>query len=149
MYIILLWPIPVLTKYLSRRKKVYIKAFLNRFMLILIIYKSCHLQRYLLPYITKSWWYCRCKLPKSEKWCHPMKDDYTWQEPNPRCSKLFSFKVGLSPSKKNCVNCFIVSPIKVMKNAFYSILKALFVLKILKFLIWLCGHVGKTAWLES
>ena len=35
-----------------------------------------------------------------------------------------------------------------MKNAFYFILKALFVLRIFKFLSWLFGHVGKTAWLE-
>ena len=35
-----------------------------------------------------------------------------------------------------------------MKNAFYFILKALFVLWIFKFLSWLFGHVGKTAWLE-
>ena len=30
-----------------------------------------------------------------------------------------------------------------MKNAFYFILKALFVLKIFKFLSWLFGHVAK------
>ena len=36
----------------------------------------------------------------------------------------------------------------VVKNAFYFILKALFVLKIFKFLSWLFGHVEKTAWLE-
>ena len=35
-----------------------------------------------------------------------------------------------------------------MKNAFYFILKALFVLKIFKFLSWLFGHAEKTAWLE-
>ena len=35
-----------------------------------------------------------------------------------------------------------------MKNAFYFILKALFVPKIFKFLSCLFGHVGKTAWLE-
>ena len=35
-----------------------------------------------------------------------------------------------------------------MKNAFYFILKALFVLKIFKILSQLLGHVGKTAWLE-
>ena len=57
-------------------------------------------------------------------------------------------KVGLSPSKKNCVICFIESPLKKMKNAFYFILKALFVLKIFKFLSWLFGYVGKTAWFE-
>ena len=36
--------------------------------------------------------------------------------------------------KKNCVIYFIESPLKMMKNAFYFILKALFVLKIFKFL---------------
>ena len=44
------------------------------------------------------------------------------------------FQVGLSPSKKNCVICFIENPLKIMKNAFCFILKALFVLKIFKFL---------------
>ena len=38
--------------------------------------------------------------------------------------------------------------IKMMNNAFCFILKALFVLKIFKFLSWLFGHAGKTAWLE-
>ena len=36
------------------------------------------------------------------------------------------------------------SPLKVMKNAFYFVLKALFVLKIFKFLSLLFGHVEKT-----
>ena len=54
-------------------------------------------------------------------------------------------KVGLSPSKKNFVISFIESSLKVMKNAFYFILKALFILKIFKFLSRLFGHVGKTA----
>ena len=53
-------------------------------------------------------------------------------------------KVGLSPSKKNCVIASL-KPLKIMKNAFYFILKALFVLKIFKFSSWLFGHVGKTA----
>ena len=39
------------------------------------------------------------------------------------------FKVWLSPSKKNCVICLIESPLKMMKNAFYFILKGLSVLK--------------------
>ena len=45
-----------------------------------------------------------------------------------------AFKVGLSPSEKICVVCFIESPLKMMKNAFYLILKAVLVLKIFKFL---------------
>ena len=43
-------------------------------------------------------------------------------------------KVGLLPSKNNCVICFINSSLKMIKNAFYFILKAFFVLKIFKFL---------------
>ena len=35
-----------------------------------------------------------------------------------------------------------------MKNAFYLILKALFVLKIFKILSWVFGHIEKTALLE-
>ena len=61
---------------------------------------------------------------------------------------LFWFKFGLSPSKNNCVICLIENPLKMMKNVFYFILKALFVLKISKFLPRLFGHVGKTAWFE-
>ena len=34
----------------------------------------------------------------------------------------------------------IESHLKIMKNVFYFILKALFVLKIFKFLFWLFGH---------
>ena len=43
-------------------------------------------------------------------------------------------KVGLSPFKENCVVCFNESPLKVMRDAFYFILKAIFVFKIFKFL---------------
>ena len=62
------------------------------------------------------------------------------------CSSIHErVKVGLSPSKNICVICLIESPLKMMKNAFYFILKALFILKIFKFLPRLLGHVGKTA----
>ena len=40
------------------------------------------------------------------------------------------------------------STLKMMKNAFYLTLKALFVLKIFKFLSWFFGHVEKTGRLE-
>ena len=50
--------------------------------------------------------------------------------------------------KKKFIICFNDSHSKMMKNAFYLLLKALFVLKIFKFLSWLFGHVEKTAWLE-
>ena len=55
------------------------------------------------------------------------------------------FKVRLPPFKKIFVICLIESPSKMMKNAFYFILKALFFLKIFTFLSQLFGHVGKTA----
>ena len=43
-------------------------------------------------------------------------------------------KVGRSPPKFCFFICFNDSPSKMMKNALYFILKALFVLKIFKFL---------------
>ena len=52
-------------------------------------------------------------------------------------------KVGLSPFKKICVICFNESPLKMMKKASYFILKALFVLKIFKFLSLVFGHIEK------
>ena len=52
------------------------------------------------------------------------------------------------PKEIYCI-CFIESPLKMMQNAFYFILKALFVLKIFKFMPSLYGHVEKTAWLEG
>ena len=58
------------------------------------------------------------------------------------------FKVRLSLSKKNCVICLIESPLNIMKNVFCFIWKALFALKIFKFLSQSFGHVGKTVWLE-
>ena len=54
-----------------------------------------------------------------------------------------SVKAWLSPSKK--IIYFNDSPLKMMKNAFYFILKALFGLKIYKFFSWLFGHVEKMA----
>ena len=60
--------------------------------------------------------------------------------------KKDNLKSGLSPSKKNCVICLTESPLKMMKNAFYFILNALFVLKIFKFLSQHFGHIGK--WLD-
>ena len=54
---------------------------------------------------------------------------------NKRCfiRLLILIKVGLSPSKKICVICLIESPLKIMKNAFCFILKALFFSRYLRF----------------
>ena len=57
-------------------------------------------------------------------------------------------KVEPSPSTEIFLICFNNSPSKIMKNAFYFILKALFVLKIFKLLSWVFEHIEKTAWLE-
>ena len=57
-------------------------------------------------------------------------------------------KVGLSPSKKDCVVCLIESPLRMTKNVFYFVLKAFFVLKIFTFLSRRFAYIGKTVWLE-
>ena len=48
-------------------------------------------------------------------------------------NKMKGFKVELSPPKKKCIIYFIERPSNMMKNAFYFILKALFVIKIFTF----------------
>ena len=47
--------------------------------------------------------------------------------------KSSDVKVGLSPSKNNLFYFIQLNPLKMMKNVFYFILKALFVFKIFKF----------------
>ena len=49
-------------------------------------------------------------------------------------STFYYLKLDSHLPKKICVICFIESPLKIMKNVFYFILKTLFVLKIFKFL---------------
>ena len=56
---------------------------------------------------------------------------------------ILFFKVGLSSFKQNSFICFDESLLKMMKSAFYFILKALSVLKIFNFLSWLFGHAKK------
>ena len=51
----------------------------------------------------------------------------------------------LNSPEKYLFICFNKSPLKMMKNAFYFILKALFVLKIFKFLSGHFGHVEEMA----
>ena len=53
----------------------------------------------------------------------------------------YSFKVELLPSRKICIIWLIETPLKMIKNAFYLILKALSILKIFKFLSRHFGHV--------
>ena len=55
-------------------------------------------------------------------------------------SRIYILAAGLSPSKKEVIICFNASPLKIMKNAFYFMIKALFVLGIFAFVLtfWLC-----------
>ena len=53
---------------------------------------------------------------------------------------LYWFKGALSSLRQLLE---IESPLKMMKNTFYFTIKALFVIKIFKFLPWLVGHVKK------
>ena len=64
--------------------------------------------------------------------------------------KIFeiTLRVELLPSKNNCFIFFNESPLKMMKNAFYFILIALFSLQIFEFLSQLFGDIEKTDLLE-
>ena len=68
-------------------------------------------------------------------------------------SKIFALMSFLKSDshlpKKNRFICFNDSPSKIMKNAFYFILKVLFVLKILTFSSWLFGHVEKNGLIKK
>ena len=72
--------------------------------------------------------------------------DFNPPRPNPGWRE--KIKSGSDLPKNIFIIGFNESPLKMMKNAFYFILKALFALKIFKLLSWLFGHVEKTAWLE-
>ena len=61
---------------------------------------------------------------------------------------LLILKSGSHLPKKFCIIFLNENPLKVMKNAFYFILKSLFNLKLFKLLSRLFGHVGKTTGLE-
>ena len=63
-----------------------------------------------------------------------------------RSCKLYLKADSHFPKKVYFIS-FSESSLKRTKNAFYSIWKALFVLKIFKFLSWLFAHIVKTAWL--
>ena len=64
---------------------------------------------------------------------------------NDTLPNIFQIKLGLLPSKKICFGYFNESHLKMMKNVLCFILKALFILKIFKFLSGLFGHIEKTA----
>ena len=59
---------------------------------------------------------------------------------------LKKFKVALSPSRKVVFISSNESSLKIMKNVFCFMLKALFVLEIFTFLYRIFGYVEKRAW---
>ena len=66
------------------------------------------------------------------------------------CKIIRHFKFGLSPCLFVCFFfCFSECPLKMMDDAFYFILKALFVLKIFKFFSWVLWSCRKTGWSEK
>ena len=62
--------------------------------------------------------------------------------------KYFFLKLDSHLPKKSFFICFNDSSSKLIKNVFYFILKAHFILKIFKFLSRISVPVEKTAWLE-
>ena len=69
------------------------------------------------------------------------------------CSHKSSFwitriKIGLTPFKESSFIWFNESPLKLLKNTFYFILKTLLFLNIFKLLSWYFAHVKKAAWLQ-
>ena len=57
------------------------------------------------------------------------------------------FKAGHSSFKKVAFICFDESPLKILKNATYFMLKTLLVLETFTILLWLFGYVEK--WLDK
>ena len=65
--------------------------------------------------------------------------------------KIFIFTgnvISLLNSHLSPKRLFNETPLTMIQNAFYFILKALFALKIFKVLSWPCGHAEKKAWSE-
>ena len=82
---------------------------------------------------------------------HILESDYNYELKSltqRRISFNYVFLKSDSHLSKKKIICFNESPLKMMKNALYFILEALFVLKIFKFLPWLFFDVEKAAWVE-
>ena len=116
----------------------------------ILLRKYCHtsvpdhlpLHLYLSSCAVKDTW--KNKKSKSSHWLFHLNEPSFYDEGFETNKVLYSD----SNLPKKCYICFNDSPSKMMKNAFYFILKAFFVHKIFKFLFWLFGHVEKSTWLE-
>ena len=62
--------------------------------------------------------------------------------------KVVQTQGGTLLFQKYCFTCFNDSPLKMIKDAFYFILKTFFILKIFKLLSGIFGYTEITAWLE-
>ena len=80
----------------------------------------------------------------------PLAMTYISSHPEVFYKKCFYATLKSDPDlpKKFVLLSLIENPLKMMKNAFYFNLKAIFVLKMFEFLSRLFGHVGKTVCLE-
>ena len=92
-----------------------------------------------LPIYSSTWHNCATSCQKQD-WCSNL------GTVNKNVCHSYSW---ILTSQKNSFISFNERTLKVMKNAFYFILiKDFFVLKILKFLSWLFGHVEKSTRLK-
>ena len=62
---------------------------------------------------------------------------------------MWKLKTDSHLPKIICFTCFDESPLKIMKNAFYFILKALFSLKLFRFLSWILGHIKENGLIRN
>ena len=112
-----------------------------------VYWVECEFCRKDFKVLSKQLWRCKNRLQQNQPTVTELINVSNNIIETPNLS-IANFKVGLSPSKNILFYFFNESSLKMMKNAFYFILKALFVLKIFKFLSWLFGHEGKKPWLE-
>ena len=99
----------------------------------------CQIMELGLPIYSSTWHNCATSCQKQD-WCSNL------GTVNKNVCHSYSW---ILTSQKNSFISFNERTLKVMKNAFYFILiKDLFVLKILKFLSWLFGHVEKSTRLK-
>ena len=95
-------------------------------------------------------WYFRNDPTSSFSECPSFTPKSSWKPPKGTSSlKLFSksdshlLKKFVLFASKKCFICFNERPLKMMENVFYFFLKALFILKIFKFLSQFFGHIEK------
>ena len=102
---------------------------------VLMLLLSCQKQYTKKKTIFQKW--CTEKFLEGDTWC---KSHRNLKLNSNLPQKILIYFID---SLKKFLIYFIESLLKMLKNAFYIIFKALFVLKIFKFLSWLFGHMDK------